>query len=46
MSDTEGGEKDEHMEVEVADVMCSGLKDIVKEIQDFKTELKTTVHHI
>lgn len=30
----------EHMEAEVAAVIRVGLKDIVKEIQDFKTELK------
>lgn len=37
MSDT-GGEEDEHMEDDAVDVLRSGFKDIVKEIQDFKTE--------
>ena len=38
--DTESGE-DAQMEVDAVEVFCSGLKDIVKEIQDFKMELKT-----
>ncbi|KAL7398132.1 hypothetical protein ABVT39_004937 [Epinephelus coioides] len=40
MTDTEGYEKDGHMEPEASNVIRSGLKDILKEIQDIKSELK------
>lgn len=40
MSETDAGEQ-EHADAKATDMIRTGLEDIVKEIQDFKSELKT-----
>lgn len=37
---TDSDREEEHMETQAAMLLRTGLKDIIKEIKDFKTEMK------